>query len=485
MNLHELTVRFEEWLTATRELNEDPRFTVLSDMATYVHAALPIVADALSERADDDLRDQGGTLCSLVGSSPQTTLLLSALLQPREIVLIESGDRTGADFARNLADLLRATGFPADAIRCVSVDARMPLKVYRAVKKALEECQHPVFLDITGGKKTMSAGAFAAGAECGGYTRTIYLDGQYRSVLGVPTPGTESVEVMVNEDIGAILELQRQIQEAWKKHQYEEALSRLEDLARRKGPHQNTPEMEQAVDNTRSLSDWVSARYDMVEPRFLPAWVRPLASQWEALGATQTAEGKPRDRDEVLSERPGLLFRYVADELVWIRSRDGMPARTRYLRAFALGDYLVESTWHLWTSDPTRWATDPAATDGWWDAGRIALVMGSKSGAKKLKTELHGWDRLDKACIQPWFGGDPARHRRNKCAHQVGRVDEAHVTQLLDALPVLATELLNRLHTLPDRPDDLPTADEWMSWIREPRIPPADLPRLLDDALFR
>lgn len=485
MNLHDLKILFEAWLKATRELNEDPRFLPLSHMATYVHASLPIIAEALHERAEQDLMDQGGTLCSLVGSSPQTTLLLSALIKPKEIVLIESKDRTGADFARDLVELLEATGFPGDAIRRVAVDAHMPLKVYRAVKNALEECQHPVFLDITGGKKTMSAGAFAAGAECGGYTRTIYLDGQYRAVLGVPTPGTESVEVMVNEDIGAILELQRQIQEAWRKHLYEDATSRLEDLARRKGPHQGTPEFAQAVDKTRNLSDWVSARYDMVDPTGLPTWVRPLATHWEALGATLTADGKPRDQDEVLSERTDLLFRYVADELVWISSREGMPARTRYLRAFALGDYLVESAWHLWTSEPTRWTTDPAATDGWWDAGRIALIMGSKSGAKKLKTELHGWERLDKAYIQPWFGGDPARNRRNKCAHQVGRVDESHVTQLIEALPNLAIELLNRLQTLPDKPSDLPTAAEWTSWTREPRIPPAALPRLLDDALFR
>ena len=135
-------------------------------------------------------------LISLSGFSPATTILAFEILQPERLLVINSADaRRSIDIigdhilGSNEGKLNYSDFFQEDC------DPSDPLSIYEIIKRRLEKlnrsgAQHVnAYLDITGGKKVMSATAALAAWQLD--LPLIYIDSQFDPELRKPIPGTE------------------------------------------------------------------------------------------------------------------------------------------------------------------------------------------------------------------------------------------------------------------------------------------------------
>lgn len=140
-------------------------------------------------------------LISLSGFSPLTTILAYELLRPEQLLVLFSKDtRSGID---TIADHvvgrsgLRYSNFMPRS--CVPTD---PHSVYRVVKEVLDGVVSPdrkrpyVMLDITGGRKVMSAAAALAAWQL--RLALCYVEGDYDPRLRRPVPGSDRLLVLGN-----------------------------------------------------------------------------------------------------------------------------------------------------------------------------------------------------------------------------------------------------------------------------------------------
>ena len=135
---------------------------------------------------------------SLSGFSPETTIFAAAFLQPKELlVLVSHTVRDGVDFIRSNVRL------PASHVDVRRVDPLDPVDIYEQIRKSVDDFKrfngvpHPkVIVDITGGKKCMSAGAALAATQLD--LRMCYIDGDFNPGIRQPEPGTERLEILDN-----------------------------------------------------------------------------------------------------------------------------------------------------------------------------------------------------------------------------------------------------------------------------------------------
>jgi hypothetical protein len=152
-------------------------------------------------RSDHHLAQPVRLLISLSGFSPLTTILAYEVLRPEQLLVLFSEDnRSGID---SIADHvvgrsgLRYSNFMARP--CVPTD---PHGVYRVVKEELESMRSPdgqrpyAILDITGGRKVMSAAAALAAWQLN--LDLCYVEADYDPRLRRPVPGSDRLLVLGN-----------------------------------------------------------------------------------------------------------------------------------------------------------------------------------------------------------------------------------------------------------------------------------------------
>lgn len=137
------------------------------------------------------------TLVSLSGFSPETTLLAFEFVRPQHLMIISSVNVSDkVDIIHNkLHGRLKPTQIQYDL--CDPAD---PLGIYEIVKKAVRPNpgQGPVsaIIDITGGKKVMSASAALAASQLN--LQMCYVNGEFDPEMRVAVPGTERLQVLAN-----------------------------------------------------------------------------------------------------------------------------------------------------------------------------------------------------------------------------------------------------------------------------------------------
>lgn len=173
--------------TAAQQANEYRLAEMYTDV---VAAAKDNSADI--ERPDVDL------LVSLAGFSPETTLLAFELIQPPRLLVISSENtRFKLDVMQEkLGGRLPFSQF--EPRYCDPVD---PLEIYEIVKKAVlprrpDERPRKAIIDITGGKKVMSAGAALAASQLD--LQMCYIDSDFDPEMRQATPGTERLRILPN-----------------------------------------------------------------------------------------------------------------------------------------------------------------------------------------------------------------------------------------------------------------------------------------------
>ena len=151
-------------------------------------------------------------LVSVLGFSWQPVALMAAWARPERMLVIG----TDESFARKVAGekvlslVSRVSGVDRDRIRVVEVGDPGEADIYRAVRDFLRHSGVPprqVYVDPTGGKKSMSASAALAGFLAG--APLVYVDNaEYHGPNRIPVAGTEYPRLLANPlDVLGDLEL--------------------------------------------------------------------------------------------------------------------------------------------------------------------------------------------------------------------------------------------------------------------------------------
>ena len=140
------------------------------------------------------------TLVSMVGFSPETTVSTAFTLRPRHLVLVYSkkSHRHIDHIYRELVD--RRGVLTPSGITTRMCEAADPADIYQVIHSALDEARHLLdskdekpneYIDITGGKKVMSATSALVAWQLD--LNICYIDSDIDHVTRLPEPGSTRV----------------------------------------------------------------------------------------------------------------------------------------------------------------------------------------------------------------------------------------------------------------------------------------------------
>jgi CRISPR-associated protein (TIGR02710 family) len=176
-------------------------------------------------------------LVSVLGFSWQPVALMAARARPERLLVLGSDDSLAVKVGEEgvLSIVARVAGISRDAIESVRVGDPGDEDIYRAVRDFLRRSgisPRQVFVDPTGGKKSMSASAALAGFLAG--APLVYVDyGVYHGLNRVPVAGTEYPRLLTNPlEVLGDLEM-RDIFGAFNRSDFQEAERLAERLVER------------------------------------------------------------------------------------------------------------------------------------------------------------------------------------------------------------------------------------------------------------
>lgn len=338
----------------------------------------PLFADRPLAGAPDDL-PRPRFLVSLLGLSWQPVSLMAAWCKPERMLVI--GTEVSLDLTVGGEDVLsliaRIAGIPRGAIEPARVGDPGEAEIYRHVRDFIQGTGVPpreVFIDPTGGKKSMSAAAALAGYVLG--APLVYVDyADYHGSHRIPIAGTEFPRLLVNPlEVMGDLEL-RDVFRAFDRSDFQEAERLAARLARR-----------------------------LYEPREAEC-LAFLARGYGAWDGFRFAEAR-----EAFGDARGLLERY-ADQGRWRWApaiREGLGRNLRALDALArieeksarLEDGIPLLAWYL------------AAAERLLGAGKVSLAVLLTYAAIERHVGL---------CLWVDFGLDPATPDYARIAERLDR----------------------------------------------------------------
>jgi len=157
--------------------------------AFYFQNILPLVVRYHRQVAPTGSRCD--LLISLMGLSPETTVLVTAFLRPQRLVIISS--RNASQYCEQaLAFLAEHELLPPSAVAVRLVDAANHNELYKTLRVELDAEKGRRMVDLTGGKKIMSA---VAGYTAWGFGLPVcYLESRaYNEQMRRPEPGSEEI----------------------------------------------------------------------------------------------------------------------------------------------------------------------------------------------------------------------------------------------------------------------------------------------------
>lgn len=272
----------------------------------------PTVEQAKRNSADIP-REPIDLLVSLSGFSPETTILAFELLRPQRLMIIASEE------ARTSVDIIqRALRLPLSRLDVRYTDPVDPRRIYQFIKEAAqpfpEAEEFKAVIDITGGKKVMSASAALAAAQLD--LALCYINSTFDPEMRLSIPGTERLVIVPNP---TTLFGDREMEAAlvaFRHGAYAAAQARFAEIA--------------------------ETAYEPARARFL----RDLASVYESwcdlnLETLQSRAQVMRERlsDPGYSVTPTVAKR-VRDQLVFLDTLTGAPRTERENPSFLLNFYL-------------------------------------------------------------------------------------------------------------------------------------------------
>jgi hypothetical protein len=131
-----------------------------------------------------------------MGYSPATTVVLTAVVQPENLLVVTT-DEVSAYYDIAAQYLVNKGMIRPSRLQHVIVSATDPRDLHdKIVARITEAKQGSVLVDVTGGKKIMSATAAQIAWEL--KCPLCYIDGGYDPIARRPAPGTERVILLPN-----------------------------------------------------------------------------------------------------------------------------------------------------------------------------------------------------------------------------------------------------------------------------------------------
>jgi hypothetical protein len=181
------------------------------------------------------LPDRVDLLISVTGLSPRTTILAFKVLRPRRLVVIPSENARGSvnTIARYVVGEAGLQQADFSQRPCVPTD---PLSIYNVVKDELDlldrqDGQAISYIDITGGRKVMSATAALAAWQLD--LGLCYLDGEFDPELRQAVPGSDRLLLLDNPTSLFGEQEMNAAHQAFDGGAYEAARNRFEELSGR------------------------------------------------------------------------------------------------------------------------------------------------------------------------------------------------------------------------------------------------------------
>lgn len=218
------------WLAARREEQDRIYAREFAPLFLPLFAALPL-------HGWQGERPRCRALISVLGLSWQPVALMAAWLQPERILLVGTRDSLAQAVEGEAVMPLvsRLSGVPLAHCTAREVQEPEELGIYWEIRRFVERHAlqaREVFIDPTGGKKSMSASATLAGFLVGAWL--VYVDyAHYHPQKRIPVAGTEYPRLLHNPlEVFGDLEMDR-LREALKRGNFDEAAHLAGDLARR------------------------------------------------------------------------------------------------------------------------------------------------------------------------------------------------------------------------------------------------------------
>lgn len=322
-----MSLTFDEhlqaWNTLIRSSETDARG--LARRYVLEHMLDEVVARVRARlSADGEEIEPPDLLVSVAGFSPETTVIACRALQPRRLVVITS---EGADVGLNeIADHVLGPGRLAQKdFNHQLCDAVNPMEIYSTVKKEIAALERrlkrrPVaVIDITGGKKVMSASASLAAWQLD--LRICYIDTDYAADLAKPMPGTERMLLFKSPSALFGDDDLRAAQGVFNSAAYEAAGKQFDELAKR-------------------LSAPVQARFLGALSRLYLAWRELDLEQLERV----RGEIEPQLADPQVTQLPlgEDLFRRVRLQVAFLRRLVDRERLAMVLSTFLVGAHYRE-----------------------------------------------------------------------------------------------------------------------------------------------
>ncbi|MGZ5440290.1 MAG: hypothetical protein ACXW4P_04090 [Thermoanaerobaculia bacterium] len=179
-----------EWLALLGDSDRALQFYFEHILPTVVHHL-----EHLPEHAT--LRARGcSILVSTMGFSPETTVIAASVFRPRRLIVIATEmNESVLDMAIHFLERHGIMKFAA--VRVEDVDPTNTKQIYDSIRRHIPVGHDgsPI-MDVTGGKKIMSATAAVAAWEL--RIPLCYVEGPYSRTLRRPMPGTERIILLTN-----------------------------------------------------------------------------------------------------------------------------------------------------------------------------------------------------------------------------------------------------------------------------------------------
>lgn len=225
----ELRAVRERWLPLQRKEQDDLYAREFAAPFARLFAELPLYGAPAS-------MPRPRALVSLLGFSWQPVALMAAWCRPERILLLGTDESLALKVAGEgvVSVIARVAGVDRDRIETRRVGDPVEADIYRAVRDFLSSGIAPreVFIDPTGGKKSMSAAAALAAFLAG--SPLVYVDyKEYHGPNRIPVAGTEYPRLLTNPlEVLGDLE-RRDVFAALNRSDFEEAERLAQKLAAR------------------------------------------------------------------------------------------------------------------------------------------------------------------------------------------------------------------------------------------------------------
>ncbi|MEN2776116.1 TIGR02710 family CRISPR-associated CARF protein [Acetivibrio clariflavus] len=154
----------------------------------YKKELMPLIIEYFIQENAKKVTGNCDAMVLTLGTSYEPLVLSIAVLKPEKVLILYT------DKSHHLLDeVIEFTKLKPSQYIATDVDAENPLQLYQKIKDIYEKWGRPknIYVDFTGGTKSMAAGCAMAGSAIG--AKLIYVGGNFLPDLRKPEPGSEKL----------------------------------------------------------------------------------------------------------------------------------------------------------------------------------------------------------------------------------------------------------------------------------------------------